>query len=135
MTERKVFAREMVVDGEKKMVKLTQKELFTEILDKVADDELLTEFVNYQLDMLARKSANRTTKQESADDLALMENIVGILGETPISTSEIVGHFATQGIIYSPQKITAVMKKLVANGKAEKTVEKRISKFTLVNKG
>lgn len=135
MTERKVFAREMLVDGEMKKVKLTQKDLFNEILDKVADDELLTEFVNYQLDMLARKSANRTTKKESAEDIALMENIVGILTDEPISTSEIVGYFAKEGVIYTPQKITAIMKKVVTDGKAKKITDKRVSKFVRVKKG
>ena len=135
MTERKVFAREMLVDGEMKKVKLTQKDLFNEILDKVADDELLTEFVNYQLDMLARKSANRTTKKESAEDIALMDKIVGILTDEPISTSEIVGYFAKEGVIYTPQKITAIMKKVVTEGRAEKLIDKRVGKFIRVKKG
>lgn len=133
MTERKVFAREMVVDGEKKMVKLTQKELFTEILDKVADDELLTEFVNYQLDMLARKSANRTTKKESAEDVELMKDIIDIIGDNSVSTQDIIKDFSERGRYISSQKVTAIMKKLVDNGKVEKTVEKRVSYYTLVN--
>lgn len=125
MTERKVFARE---DG----VKLTQKELFTEILDKVQDDELLTEFVEYQIELLNRKSATRGTKKESEENIALKEKVLAVMGENYMTVSDVVKALAEGGTIYSPQKITSLMGKLIADGKVLKTIEKRVSYFSKV---
>lgn len=124
MTERKVFAR-----GEKK---LTQKELFTEILDKVQDDELLTEFVEYQIELLNRKSATRGTKKESEENIALKEKVLSVMGENYMTVSDVVKALAESGTIYSPQKITSLMGKLIADGKVHKTIEKRVSYFSKV---
>lgn len=124
MTERKVFAR-----GEKK---LTQKELFTEILDKVQDDELLTEFVEYQIELLNRKSATRGTKKESEENIALKEKVLSVMGENYMTVSDVVKALAESGTIYSPQKITSLMGKLITDGKVLKTIEKRVSYFSKV---
>ena len=131
-TERKVFAREMIVDGEVKKVKLTQKELYTEILEKVADDELHTEFIKYQIEMLNRKTANRSAKVDSEENIALMQNILDIMGNDSMMIKDIVKVFAERGTIYSPQKITAMMSKLKNNDKVIETVEKNVRYFTRV---
>ena len=131
-TERKVFAREMVIDGEVKKVKLTQKELYTEILEKVADDELHAEFINYQIEMLNRKTANRSVKADSEENIALMQNILDIMGNNSMMIKDIVKAFAENGTIYSPQKITAMMSKLKNNDKVIETVEKNVRYFTRV---
>ena len=131
-TERKVFAREMVVDGEVKKVKLTQKELYTEILEKVSDDELHAEFINYQIEMLNRKTANRSAKADSEENIALMQNILDIMGNDSMMIKDIVKAFAENGTIYSPQKITAMMSKLKNNDKVIETVEKNVRYFTRV---
>lgn len=125
MTERKVFARE---DG----VKLTQKELYGEILEKVADDELLTEFVEYQIELLNRKSATRGTKKESEENIALKGQVLATLGDNSMTVSDIVKALAEGGTIYSPQKITSLLTKMIAEGKVEKVVEKRVSYFSKV---
>ena len=125
MTERKVFARE---DG----VKLTQKELFTEILDKVQDDSLLTEFVEYQIELLNRKSATRGTKKESEENIALKGQVLSVMGDNYMTVSDVVKALAEGGTIYSPQKITSLMGKLIAEGKIHKTIEKRVSYFSKV---
>ena len=131
-TERKVFVREMVVDGEVKKVKLTHKELFNEILGKVEDDELLTEFVEYQIEMLDRKTANRSAKADSEETIALMQNILDIIGEDSLCIKDIIKAFAEKGTIYSPQKITAMMSKLGNANKVEETLEKGVRYFTRV---
>ena len=131
-TERKVFAREMIVDGEVKKVKLTQKELYTEILEKVSDDELHAEFINYQIEMLNRKTANRSAKADSEENIALMQNILDIMGNDSMMIKDIVKAFAENGTIYSPQKITAMMSKLKNNDKVIETVEKNVRYFTKV---
>lgn len=131
-TERKVFAREMVIDGEMKKVKLTQKELYTEILEKVADDELHTEFIKYQIEMLNRKTANRSAKTDSEENIALMQNILDIMGNDSMMIKDIVKAFAERGTIYTPQKITAMMSKLKNNDKVIETVEKNVRYFTRV---
>ena len=131
-TERKVFAREMIVDGEVKKVKLTQKELYTEILEKVADDELHAEFINYQIEMLNRKTANRSAKADSEENIALMQNILDIMGNDSMMIKDIVKAFAENGTVYSPQKITAMMSKLKNNDKVIETVEKNVRYFTKV---
>ena len=131
-TERKVFAREMVIDGEVKKVKLTQKELYTEILEKVSDDELHAEFINYQIEMLNRKTANRSAKADSEENIALMQNILDIMGNDSMMIKDIVKAFAENGTVYSPQKITAMMSKLKNNDKVIETVEKNVRYFTKV---
>ena len=131
-TERKVFSREMLVDGEMKKVKLTQKELYTEILEKVSDDELHAEFINYQIEMLNRKTANRSAKADSEENIALMQNILDIMGNDSMMIKDIVKAFAENGTIYTPQKITAMMSKLKNNDKVIETVEKNVRYFTKV---
>lgn len=128
--ERKVFAREVIENGETKVVKLTQKELFTEILEKVQDDELLTEFVEYQIELLGRKSAKRGKTQESEETKQLMGAVMDKIGADSVSVSQLVKKFLEEdGIVYSPQKLTAILTKLINTNRVEKIVEKRVSYF------
>ena len=131
--ERKVFAREVVENGETKVVKLTQKELFTEILEKVQEDELLTEFVEYQLELLNRKSSSRGKAGESAETVQLMSAVLEKMGNDSVRVSQLVEKFNEEdGIIYSPQKLTSILTKLVAKNQAEKVVDKGVSYYKKV---
>ena len=131
--ERKVFAREVVENGETKVVKLTQKELFTEILEKVQEDELLTEFVEYQLELLNRKSSSRGKAGESAETVPLMSAVLEKMGNDSVRVSQLVEKFNEEdGIIYSPQKLTSILTKLVAKNQAEKVVDKGVSYYKKV---
>ena len=116
--------------------KMTKRDKF-EILRNipaVAENEMLVEFIDHELELLARK--NSGDKKPSAQQIAndnIKETILEVLRATgkAMTITEIQkanGKFAD----LSNQKISSLTNQLVATGLVVKTTEKRKSLFKAV---
>lgn len=116
--------------------KLTKRDHFNALLTipTVASNPTLVEFIENELDLLNRKnskpSGKQTEKQEANDALkqAMLDYLANDGGQHTV-TDFIKNVSECAGL--SQQKITALVRQMVEDGKMEKVIEKRVSYFKL----
>ena len=111
--------------------KITKKEMFAQIREVVADNAEFVAFIDHEIELLNKKSASKKpTKTQEANE-GLKNLIVAVLdAEVGKTASEVLAsNEAFTGM--SNQKISALLKQLVDEGRAVKTVDKNKSLFTL----
>ena len=115
--------------------KLTKREKF-EMLKGIADvkaNPILAEFIDHELELLARK--NSTDKKPTAVQIAnenLKETILEIMANEPTRLFTISELLKFDELAeFTNQKISALMRQLVADSKVEKIEEKRKSFFRI----
>ena len=122
----------------KKLTKMNKFEMVMEILvnGEFDNKDLLIEFVQHEMDLLARKNSTGTVRKPSKTQLenekyvAMIEEM--LLDKTPRTISDIQAEneiFAEM----TNQKMSALLKKLVDSQKVVKFVEKKKTYFQINN--
>lgn len=111
--------------------KKTKRELFVEVLEMVKGNEELTKFITHELDLIEQKAQARknvmTAKQKEN------EKIVGeiynelVKAGVALSMKEVQDRLEDKTL--STQKVSALLKKLIDEGKVERLKEKKITKY------
>ena len=116
----------------KKLTKANKFEMLLNIAE-VKENEMLTEFINHELELLAKK--NSTEKKPTAQQTANKEIKEAILG----NMTEGVGYQITDLIKTVPecadltnQRVSALVRQLKDEGLVERYEEKRKAYFRLV---
>ena len=117
--------------------KITKREKF-EMLANIAEvkaNPMLVEFIEHELELLAKKNASGEGKMTATqkENETIKEEIVKSLADKPdrlYTITEMLKEFECCKP-YTNQKISALIKQLVADGKVEKVEEKRKSYFKL----
>lgn len=114
-------------------VKMTRVEMFNAIkaIPQVADNQEMVDFIDKQIAQLAkRKSVESKTQKENK---ALMEVVVDAMKvlDKPATATQIMKSDAYLSELSLP-KVSALLKKLIENGRVERTIEKKIALFSLV---
>lgn len=113
-------------------VKMTRVEMFNAIkaIPQVADNQEMVDFIDKQIAQLAkRKSAESKTQKENK---ALMEVVVDAMTvlDKPATATQIMKSDAYLSELSLP-KVSALLKKLIEDGRVERTIEKKIALFSL----
>lgn len=113
-------------------VKMTRVEMFNAIkaIPQVADNQEMVDFIDKQIAQLAkRKSAESKTQKENK---ALMEIVVDAMTvlDKPATATQIMKSDAYLSELSLP-KVSALLKKLIEDGRVERTIEKKIALFSL----
>lgn len=114
-------------------VKMTRVEMFNAIkaIPQVADNQEMVDFIDKQIAQLAkRKSAESKTQKENK---ALMEIVVDAMAvlDKPATATQIMKSDAYLSELSLP-KVSALLKKLIEDGRVERTIEKKVALFSLV---
>lgn len=114
-------------------VKMTRVEMFNAIkaIPQVADNQEMVDFIDKQIAQLAkRKSVESKTQKENK---ALMEVVVDAMEvlNKPATATQIMKSDASLSELSLP-KVSALLKKLIEDGRVERTIEKKIALFSLV---
>lgn len=116
-----------------KVVKVTKRERFAELLaiPEVANNQDLVDFINHEVDLLTRKNASGE-KKLTANQLE-NENLKAIIvnslsAETGMTITEMIKTIPELAE-FTNQKVSALTTALVKDGKVERRVEKRVTKF------
>ena len=114
-------------------VKMTRVEMFNAIkaIPQVADNQEMVDFIDKQIAQVAkRKSAESKTQKENK---ALMEVVVDAMTvlDKPATATQIMKSDAYLSELSLP-KVSALLKKLIEDGRVERTIEKKIALFSLV---
>ena len=110
--------------------KLTKKEKYVMILDYIKDNEMLTEFVNNELELLSKKSSRTTPTKTQVENEKIKEKIVTTLVELDrYATITDIQNANTELADLSNQKISALLKQLVDTNIVEKMIDKKKAYF------
>lgn len=116
--------------------KLTKREKFEMIakIEEVAKNPILAKFVEHELELLAKKnSADRGLTSTQKENEGIKSAILIAMGEEPdrlFSISEMIKNFECCAEL-SNQRVSALIRQLVADGKVERLEEKRKAYFRI----
>lgn len=113
------------------MKKVTKREMFEQLKanHNLTDEEIA--FIDHELELLAKKNASKGERKPTATQKAnegIKEEILGVLSDNAVTVTEIVKSLEAD---YTNQKVSALLRQLIADGKVEKVVDKRKSLFKL----
>ena len=115
--------------------KVTKKEMFAKLYalveNSTADNKTdLLGFIDHEVELLEKKSSKVTLTATQKANLEVLEVIKEVLADKPNSrVSELTKDKRLSD--YNGQKISALLKKLIAGGEVEKSTDKKVSRFAL----
>lgn len=114
--------------------KTTQREYFTQgiALAKANGKDELAKFFESRIELLDKKSSNKKPTKTQTENVELKNEILEVLAnaEKPITVSEIIKTSESLADL-SNQKVSALVKQLVDSGEVVKTIEKKVSYFSV----
>ena len=115
--------------------KITKRDHFNALLNipAVAENEGLVEFINHEIDLLNRKNSTekKPTAQQVANEGIKTAIVNGMEPNRMYTVTEIIKEVDGCAEL-SNQKVSALLRGLIDEGKVVKTIDKRKSYFTLV---
>ena len=120
---------------EKKMTKKDYFNLVAEIVANadVENQEEIQAFIAHEIELLEKKSSKSKQTKTQKENEGIMQEIVSVLAtlDKKVTVTELMKADERMAV-YSNQKLSALLKKLVDNGTVEKIIEKKKSYFSLV---
>ena len=115
--------------------KITKKEMFTMIKAQVKDNAEMVAFIDHEIELLDKKASNKKATKTQEANIGIKSTILTVLeGAKPMTVTEMQGASAELGEL-SNQKVSALVRQLVEAGKVVKTIDKKVSRFSLTDKG
>ena len=120
--------------------KITKREKFEMLLKEVEGNEMLTEFIKHEIELLTKKSGSTSAKRDEEVDkfldlvrdvLAECSNALGMQCGAIAKDSRIAEFKWADKKETSSQRVSAMLKKLVDCGDVVKTVDKKVTYFRL----
>lgn len=116
--------------------KLTKRELFGQARELAVANgrEDLVAFIDHELELLDKKASASGNSKTQKENLEIIERLYSELAniDRAVTISEFQKESEYAGTL-SNQKISALFKKLVDNGRIIKTVDKKKSYFSVAN--
>ena len=113
--------------------KITKKEMFAMIMEEVKGNAEMVAFLEHEIELLNKKKGSADSKKiesQKADE-ELVKSVLVTLGHK-VTVTELLNasvELATQ--LKTNQKTSSVLKRLVDNGEVVKTIEKKVSYFSI----
>lgn len=113
--------------------KITKKEMFALIAKEVAHNKEMVEFLERQIELLDKKkgSANSKKVEEQTREENLVKAVLMAMGKQATVTEMLGASMELLTELKTNQKVSAVLKRLVDKGEVVKTVEKKVSYFSI----
>ena len=115
--------------------KITKKEMFTMIKAQVKDNADMVAFINHEIELLDKKASNKKATKTQEANVGIKSTILAVLeGGKSMTVTEMQGASAELGEL-SNQKVSALVRQLVEAGEVVKTIDKKVSRFSLADNG
>ena len=115
--------------------KITKKEMFTRIKAQVKDNAEMVAFIDHEIELLDKKASNKKATKTQEANIGIKSTILAVLeGGKSMTVTEMQGASAELGEL-SNQKVSALVRQLVEAGKVVKTIDKKVSRFSLADNG
>ena len=114
--------------------KMTKKEMFALIMGEVAHNEEMVAFLKHEIELLEKKRGSADSKKvvTQAKEEQLVKTVLATLGRKVTVTEMLNASAELLAELKTNQKASAVLKRLVDKGEVVKTVEKKVSYFSVV---
>ena len=113
--------------------KITKKEMFMMIKAQVKDNAEMVAFIDHEIELLDKKASNKKATKTQEANIGIKSTILTVLeGAKPMTVTEMQGASAELGEL-SNQKVSALVRQLVEAGKVVKTIDKKVSRFSLAD--
>jgi len=115
------------------MEKMTQRDMFNEVIALAKENgrDDLVEFAEGRIALLDKKSANKKPSKVQEGNKVLAEIVLAVMPAEGATVSEIMARDERLAAL-SNQKVSAILRTLVADNKVEKTVDKKRALFSRV---
>lgn len=115
------------------MTKVTKAEMFAMIkeVEGVKENEAMVAFIDHELELLAKKASNKKPTKTQEENEGIKTEILNVLTNEGATVTEIQSKSIVLGDL-SNQRVSALLRQLIADGKVVKTVDKKKSYFSLV---
>lgn len=117
--------------------KMTKKQKFEMLKALVADNAMLVEFIDHEIELLDNKKSkgNAKANEKMATEVELVFNAL-VLVNRDITPSELIAEtdlsiLKNDSGTVSPQKVSALLKKLVDCGRVERYSDKKKTYFRI----
>ena len=112
--------------------KMTKKDYYKLLKEKVANDTELVAFIDHEIELLTKKnSAKKKPTKNQVENVAIKETILNALTETPTTISDLMANCVElKGL--TNQRVSALITQLVNDNKVVRTTEKRKAYFSIV---
>lgn len=115
--------------------KITKKEMFTMIKAQVKDNAEMVAFIDHEIELLEKKASNKKATKTQEANVGIKSTILAVLeGGKSMTVTEMQGASAELGEL-SNQKVSALVRQLVESGEVVKTIDKKVSRFSLADNG
>ena len=115
--------------------KITKKEMFTMIKAQVKDNAEMVAFIDHEIELLDKKASNKKATKTQEANVGIKSTILAVLeGGKSMTVTEMQGASAELGEL-SKQKVSALVRQLVEAGEVVKTIDKKVSRFSLADNG
>lgn len=103
-----------------------------EIAINVVTDDVAKERLEALKAQLAKRTSSKTPTKTQKENVVIMERIVDALSDVgePVTVTDLLKH-GVEGYELTNQKASALLRKMVEDGKVVKTTEGRKTKFSL----
>ena len=114
------------------MTKMTQRDYFNEIiaLAEANDRSDLVEFAEGRIALLDKKASAKKPTKTQEENIAIKTEIMSVLTNEGVTVSDLQSKSDVLGSL-SNQRVSALLRQLVAEEKVVKTVDKKKSFFAL----
>lgn len=110
--------------------KVTKAEMYRKILEAVADNSEMVDFINHEVELLEKKNNTGTNRKPTANQVAnvqLADDIYAVMVAGTIYTGGQLAKMVPACVDFTPQKMTGLLKLLLADGKVDKHKEKNVT--------
>ena len=115
--------------------KITKKEMFTMIKAQVKDNAEMVAFIDHEIELLDKKASNKKATKTQEANVGIKSTIIAVLeGGKSMTVTEMQGASAELSEL-SNQKVSALVRQLVEAGEVVKTIDKKVSRFSLADNG
>ena len=115
--------------------KITKKKMFTMIKAQVKDNAEMVAFIDHEIELLDKKASNKKATKTQEANVGIKSTILAVLeGGKSMTVTEMQGVSAELGEL-SNQKVSALVRQLVEAGEVVKTIDKKVSRFSLADNG
>lgn len=115
--------------------KITKRDNFNSLLALVKGNDELTAFITHEIELLdkrtsAERKPSKAERMKIEQDEALAQAIMDGMGTTKYTVSALIKAIPDLNGL-STQKVTALLRKMIAEGKIAKSVEKGTSFYAI----
>ena len=115
--------------------KITKKEMFTMIKAQVKDNAEMVAFIDHEIELLDKKASNKKATKTQEANIGIKSTILAVLeGGESMTVTEMQSASVELGEL-SNQKVSALVRQLVEAGEVVKTIDKKVSRFSLADNG